>query len=309
MWSRLKIEDIFHVDAGRLGTNLVRWGFGLLSGGSKLAPRIKSLVNSAPLRRLLERELATVDGEIVGIERNIEAGLLRALALTTINYNTGQTVTWIQGCDIGTWERPQRRARQVRMTIDHVMASSALPLLFPAVRLGDHWHGDGGIRLAAPLSPAIHLGADRLLIISTRRQPTFDQADISDLAGYPPPEQIFGKLVNAVFLDIIDQDVARLERINSLIAKVPPDQRGDFRLLDSHVVRPSEDLGRLAADCEPNLPQPFKFLTRGLGTKETDSPDSLSMLMFQHDYVKKLIDIGERDAEAQADALAPFFQD
>lgn len=297
IWSELEVEDVFRVDARTLSTNFARWIGQLVSGGSRIAPKVRGLVDTSPLDSLLRRMLKTVDGEIIGIQRNLDRGHLLALALTTISYNTGQTLTWVEGSDISTWERPMRQSRQIRMTVDHVMASAALPLLFPAIQLGSQWHGDGGIRLSAPLSPAIHLGARRILVVSTRYQSSAQEAAQSTITGYPPPAQILGKLLNSVFLDLIDQDVSRLNRVNELIERLPEEERSPFQLIETLVLRPSEDLGRLAGQFEPKLPRAFRFLTRSLGTRETSSPDFLSMLMFQPDYLRRLIAIGERDAE------------
>lgn len=307
IWSVLRVSDVLDVDALRLARTVVRWGGRLVSGGGALAPKVQGLVDTAPLRRLLQRVVATVDGEIVGIDRNLQSSALRAIALLTINYSTGQTVAWVQGGEIQTWERPNRRSRRARLTIDHVMASSALPLVFPAIRIGEAWHGDGGIRLSAPLSPAIHLGARRILVISPRYQPTRAEADIPTISGYPPPAQILGKMMNSIFLDLVDQDASRLKRINELIVKVPEEERGSFRPINALVLRPSEDLAKLSAQYEPDLPKGFRFLTRSLGTRETSSPDFLSMLMFQPDYLQRLIAIGERDAEERRDEIAALF--
>ena len=183
-----------------------------------------------------------------------------------------------------------------------MLASSALPLLFPATSVGGLWYGDGGVRLTAPLAPAIHLGADRLLTISTR----FAGRDAAPTAipdgerGYPPPAQIAGNLLNAIFLDLVDQDALHLERINRLVAALPPERRLGLRNVEQAIVRPSEDLGALANDFEAELPRGLRFLTRGLGTRETRSNDFLSLLMFQQDYVEHLIATGERDGERQA---------
>lgn len=304
IWSALTVGDIFDVDSASLSANFLRWIGRLTSGGSAMAPKVRGIMDTEPLRRLLYRVLVTVDDEVVGIRRNLEAGRLESIALTTIDYGTGQTITWVEGSDIQTWERPSRRSQQARLTVDHIMASSALPLLFPAIRLAGSWHGDGGIRLSAPLSPAIHLGASRILVISTRYQQTQEEADRTSIVGYPPPAQILGKLLNSVFLDLVDQDIVRMQMMNRLIERLPPDERDGFRILESAVLRPSLDLGRLAAHYEPELPGTFRFLTRSLGTRETSSPDFLSLLMFERDYLQRLIEIGERDAEEKADEIA-----
>jgi NTE family protein len=304
IWSRLEVDEVFRVDPWSLGQRAARAAARLVSGGARVGPGIRGMVDTAPLDRLLARVLATEGREVVGIGRNLAAGRLRALALTTLDYSTGQTITWVEGCDIEDWERPNRRSVACRITIDHVMASAALPLFFPAVRLGRDWHGDGGIRLAAPLSPAVHLGAGRILAISTRYPRTHAEAERSAVAGYPPPAQILGALLNAVFLDVMDQDVVRLERFNRLLERLPEEERGGLRPIDCLVLRPSQDLGRLAAGYEPRLPKVFRFLTRGLGTRETESPDFLSLILFQPDYLTRLIEIGEADAEARLGEIA-----
>lgn len=303
LWSDLTLDQVFCVDSGRLGLNLLRWATRLISGGSRLAPRTRGLVDTAPLASFLRRHLPHRNGEIVGIRENLERGRLDAFALTTLDYGTGRTVTWCEGRSIATWERPNRISRETRICIDHVLASAALPLLFPAVKLDGSWYGDGGIRLAAPLSPALHLGAESVLALSTRYGRSAAEAAEPSVRGYPPPAQVFGTMLNAVFLDLLDQDAERLERFNRLLAKLPPEDRDGMRPVDLLTVRPSSDLGRLAGEHEIQLPGAFRFLTRGLGTRETRSPDALSLLMFEPGYLRRLIEIGEADAEAQRDGL------
>src|SRR6185503_17538395 len=183
-------------------------------------------------------------------------------------------------------------------------ASAALPLLFPAVRIGSSWYGDGGVRLLAPLAPAIHLGADRILAVSTRYRRTQLEAEQPAVRGYPPPAQVIGTVLNAVFLDQVEQDAQGLKRINRLLAKLPPEQHGALRPIDLHILQPSEDLGKLAAEYQDALPQGLRFLTRGLGSHETRSADFLSLLLFHPDYLQRLIAVGERDAEAAHVRLA-----
>jgi NTE family protein len=304
LWSRLTPDHIFRVGSGSLLRNVASWGLRLVSGGARIMPKVRGLVNTAPLDELLRSALRVNEaGEITTIAENLEDDKLRAVALTTLDYATGRTITWVQGCDIQNWERPHRRSATTRLTVDHVMASASLPLFFPAVRVGGHWHGDGGIRLSAPLSPALHLGARRILVVSTRYGRTQEEADVPATEGYPPPAQILGHLLNAVFLDVIDQDIARLERLNRLLEAVPPERRNGLHPVEMKVIRPSRDLGMLAADHEVTLPRAFRFLTRSLGTRETRSPDFLSIVMFQPEYLKELIEIGERDGEKHLDEL------
>ncbi len=215
-------------------------------------------------------------------------------------------MTWVEGRSIGEWERAHRKSKRVRLCVNHVMASAALPMVFPAVEVGGTWYGDGGMRLSAPLSPAVHLGAQRILAISTRYARTRGEADQPVVAGYPPPATVAGVLLNAIFLDLLDADALRLERINQLVAKVPPENRGDLRPVRLLVLRPSRDLGKLANEFESDLPFAFRTLTRGLGTRETHSNDLLSLLMFQPDYLQALLELGEADAEKEAGRLHAF---
>lgn len=201
------------------------------------------------------------------------------------------------------WERPRRRSRVCEVRLEHVMASAALPFLFPAEKLSDGWYGDGGIRLTTPLSPAIHLGANRILAVSTRYGRSEAEADEPAISGYPPLAQVGGVLLNAVFLDALDGDALRLQRINALLAGDP---RNDLRPVDLWITRPSTDLGRLATLHEHQTPGALRFFTRGTGTKETRSNDLLSMILFEHEYLRALLDVGERDAQAQADELVRF---
>ena len=306
LWRSLSPDQVFRVDAPTLFANFLRWGLRLVSGGTGVETQTRGLVDTAPLRTFLTRALVPQDGVLAGIDHNIARGSLRAVALSTTDYGTGQSIVWMQGRNIEEWERPKRRSVSTRLTVEHVMGSSALPFFFPAVRLEDSWHGDGGVRLTAPLSPALHLGAHKILAVSTRYDRTQEEANHPLIRGYPPPAQVLSILYNAIFLDLIDQDVLRLERMNFVLRKLPREQRGGMRVVNILVLRPSRDLGKLSRDYEPLLPGVFRFLTRGLGTRETASPDILSLLMFQADYLGRLIELGEADAEARADEIDRF---
>ncbi len=309
VWLDLTPDHVFRDDGLSLGGMVVRWLLNLASGGLRYRPQVRGLVDTSPLGSHLGRVLgaeAANGRTLPGIADNVARGRLDAVAVTTVEWSTGHTVTWVQGRDIKTWERPKRRSERALLTLDHVLASASLPLIFPAVRIGNAWHGDGGVRLTSPLSPALHLGCDRLIAVSTRHEPThLTSAD----PVYPPPAQFAGVLLNAVFLDQLDQDANRLELVNGLLARMPESERGSFRLVDLVLLRPSEDLGRLATRFEPRLPKALRFMTRGLGTRDTKSPDLLSLLMFQPDYIRAMIEVGERDAEARHAEIAALVGD
>jgi len=308
LWSNLGVDKVFRTDLRSLRSHVMRWGRQLLSGGVGGEPRVRGLLDTQPLREYLTDTMHAIDGELTGIRYNLKTGRLKAAALSTTNYSTGQSILWVQGEGVREWERPNRRSRITTLTVDHVMASSALPIVFPAVRIGQHWYGDGGIRLAAPLSPALHLGAKRILAISTRRARTFREADEPTVSGYPPPVQVAGTLMNSVFLDLLDEDGLRLDRFNQLLSRLEPESRMGMRIVRRVTIRPSVDLGKLANKYEPQLPRAFRFMTRGLGTRDTKAPDFLSLIMFQSDYLAELIRVGEADAEAREAELAALLE-
>jgi NTE family protein len=311
IWRGIRIDRVFRVDLRDLASRGVRWGGRLLAGGKYPLRPARSMVDTGPLRELLDSMLDAVDGELVGIAKSLDAGWLRAVALTASSYTTGQSVTWVQAgehCGIQTWERPQRTSVACPLRVDHVLASSSLPFFFPAVAVDGAWYGDGGIRLTSPLSPAVHLGARRIIAVSTRFARTRELALGAAPPSYPPPAQVGSVLYNAIFLDQLDADAFSLQQINRLIARLPDAERDGLRNIDLLMLRPSVDLGRLANDYEPELPRAFRFLTRGLGTRETRSNDMLSLVMFQSDYASRLIQLGEEDAIRRLPDIRRFLE-
>lgn len=308
LWMKLSPDQVFEVRALPLVKNMLRWGFSLVAGGMARRQPTRGLVDTDPLRQFLAKALDHAPDEpLEGIQRNIDSGKLIAVALAATRYATGQSVTWVQGREVDLWTRPQRHAVKTHITVDHIMASSALPLLFPAVSVGDEWFGDGGVRLTAPLSPALHLGASRILTISTRYARSVEEASKASAEGYPSPAQVLGTLYNAIFLDLIDEDILRLNMVNGLLARLPKEQHGKMRRIENLVIRPSEDLGKIARKFEPRLPGFFRYLTRGLGTRSGRSYDMVSLILFQEDYIRHLIELGEADAARESERIGAFF--
>lgn len=298
-WKDIRTAHVFESESSmQLLLSLLRRG--------ETAEGFQSVVETEPLRSYLRERLRAPDGRLAGVEQNLRAGWLKAFAVVTTSYTTGQTVTWVQGRGFDGWERPSRVGVRARLTVEHVMASTALPLLFPAVQVGSAWYGDGGVRLAAPLAPAVHLGADRILAISTRYHRNRSEADVPEIAGYPPVAQIASQLMKAVFLDALDQDAHQLHRINELLTRMPPWRRGRLRPIDLLLLRPSRDIGRLSGAYEHDLTGALNLLARVLGSRGTRSPDWLSMLLFDSDYVGHLIELGYEDARRQRQRIADF---
>ena len=189
------------------------------------------------------------------------------------------------------------------------MASAAIPLLFPAIKVGQQYYGDGSFRSTAPFGPAIQLGADRIFAISARYARSVPEARQPDVVGYPPAARVLGLLLNSVFLDTLDWDAANLSRINHLVDQLPvgAETRG-LRHVDLHILRPSRDIGLIATEFEDRLPRALRFLVRGLGSSGSKSADLLSYLLFESAYISELIELGKHDAEEDWDAIAPFLE-
>ncbi len=305
-WRNLTIDQVYDADAWSLAKRALHWGAHLLMGGVSAALAPKALVDTEPLRKLLQKGLASPDRGITGIRENIRRRNLKALAITATNYTTGQAVTWVQGGNIEMWERPHRHSVMTEITVEQIMASTALPIFFPAVRVGDSWYGDGGIRQYAPLSPSLHLGAKCIIAVSTRHKPSLAEASRAVNRGYPSVAQILDVLMNAIFVDLLDQDLLGLERVNRLLENQSLREASNVRLVKAFTLRPSVDLAKVAAKYEPNLPRSFRLLTRRLGTYKTGSYEWLSMILFDPNYIRAIMDIGEADAHARQGEIEAF---
>ena len=305
-WERITSEQVFRADWSAIATSMLRWFSRLLGGGTQLATGVRSLVETAPLRAFLAAALCPDGGRLRGVAENIRQGRLDAVAIITTNYATGISTSWVESREIASWLRPGRCGLPTELTLDHVMASCALPLFFPAVRLANAWHGDGGIRLMAPFSPAIHLGAQRILAFSVRPARPHFEADPLLPLPYPSPASVIGLLLDVMFLDAIEQDEVHLHRVNALARTRDTITEGSLRRVELLVVRPSVDLAPLARKYESELPRAFRFATRGLGTRDAAQAELLATLMFSPGYIREIMALGARDAEAYHRDIAVF---
>jgi NTE family protein len=308
LWAGLRMEHVVRAATLEMLGNVARWSAQLLSGGIQPLTQAQGLLDTAPLRSLLQRALDAPSGPLAGVARNLSSGRLDALAVTTTSYETGQAVTFAQqppGPAV-TWNRPQRVGRSALIGIDHVLASAAIPILFPAVQIEGTWHGDGSVRDTAPLSPALHLGAERILVVSTVRGPLGQGEPTATQSAYPSLARIVGVTLNSILYGHMESDAAQMRRFTELARACPGAHTAGLRPVDVFVIRPSLDLGEIAAELEQELPRAIRYLTRGLGTRERNSADLLSALLFEAKYTGRLIECGEHDAEQQLDELLDF---
>jgi NTE family protein len=305
LWANLTIDQVFRTKFGSLGTQMFRSMIRFAAGRIRRLPPMREMVDTAPLRALLNRELASPDGVLGGIEANLRSGRLSSVGITTTKYPTGKSTTWAQGLDVEPWQRADRRGVPTTLTVEHIMASSALPLVFPAAQLEDGWYGDGGIRLTAPLSSAVNLGADRIIAISTLSEPARIETT-APFDNYPTPASILGVLLASVFLDMLDTDAVKMLELNQLIADNPRSKEFGLRPIDVLVIRPSEDLGNLAHEFESELPSAMRRVFQALGSKQSNRSDVLATLLFQPRYLRRVMEIGEKDGLQRRDELAAF---
>jgi NTE family protein len=309
IWQNLRIDDVCRVDAVDF-SSITRWAFTRLCGRACKRARRASVAGTEPLRRLLTQTLnAAPDGTFSRIADNLQAGVVRSVALTASSYGTGHSVTWVQRhghFSALTGDGGHSQPIDGSLRVDHVMASGALPFVFPAVEIDGGWYGDGGMRLTAPLSPAIHLGARRIIAVSTRYSGADAEIRHTAVNAHPAPTQVAGTLLNAVFLDMLDADASRIQQVNALIERLPAARGAGLHHVETLVLRPSQDLGRLANEFEADLPRGLRFFVHGLRGREARSNDLLSLLMFQRDYMTRLIELGEADARARALEIAAF---
>lgn len=252
-------------------------------------PGAHGLFDMSPLRDVLG---ATID--LAGIDANLRAGRLRAAALSATSLTSGETVTFVETREaMVPWNRVHRRAVLTRLTFDHVLASAAIPLVFPAVRVGGDWFGDGGVRQTAPLAPAVHLGARGVVAIAAG---VSDPAP-SPAAGYPGAAQVLGILFNAIFLDNLEADAERLARVNRLLTALPPGAAAPeaLRPIALLVLKPSRDLGVMARDFHARHALAVRIALRALGARREGAAEFLSYMFFEPAYTGAVADLGYED--------------
>jgi NTE family protein len=299
LWRALTPGGVYRTHGARLAAIGARWIRDLTTSGLFGENTINYLLDTAPLRCLLASALP-----LERVPLHVRSGALRGLAISATSYATGTGVTFFDGHPaIQPWVRSLRLGVREAITVDHVMASTAIPLFFPPVRIGDAFYGDGCLRVLAPVSPAIHLGADRVVAIGVRHKRSPAETATRQLTSRRsslPLAEIIGTLMNALFLDSLELDAERLARINQILGAMAPERQASqpLRMVPLLILRPSKDLGDLAEDEHVRLPRTLRFLLQGVGAR-TRGKDLLSYLAFEPVYVRRLMRLGYRDTIAR----------
>jgi NTE family protein len=264
-----------------------------------------SLLDNAPLRDMLAKSMP-----FDRIQQHIDAGALYAVCVTASGYTTGQSVSFFQGgSGLEGWERNQRIGAAVMLKLEYLLASAALPFIFPAVKVHREYFGDGSMRQIAPVSPALHLGADRVLIVGTGRQ-TIEEARARSNT-YPSLAQVAGHALNSIFLDTLMVDIERLERINRTVKLIPPERLAEsniqLRAVKVLFITPSQPLERIASRFIHELPRTVRFVLRPTGALNRAGSNLASYLLFEEPFCRALVDLGYRDTFARETEVREFF--
>lgn len=310
VWAGFRSHHVMRTDWPGLLAQAWRWWRTNLLGGS--GEMTTALLDNRPLRELLDQHM-----RFGCIEEALQAGLLRAVSVSAFDYHSSQSVYFYQSRSrITPWRRHRRIGVQTRLGLGHLMASAAIPLLFPPVLLNRRWYGDGAVRQQSPLSPALHLGASRVLVIGvTHRIGSGPAAGQPGPVIKPPPPpslaQLGGHLLHSTFIDNLETDLEQLERMNFLASYQPLGMRNTsegLRHVDVLVISPSEPLDVIAARHRNALPAGLRLFLRGSGATRSSGSDLLSYLLFEAEYCNELIELGRRDALARASDLRNFLR-
>jgi NTE family protein len=311
LWKNIRPQDIFDlgpVSVGKLGS---RWLTGTVLGGLKPeGTSVNHLLDTGPLRHLIESEV-----DFDALNKSIANGTPSGFAISTTNLYSGSSVVFHKSqAPVEEWVRTDRFSHPSEIISDHIMASSAIPMFFPPIKIGESWYADGCVRQTTPLSPAIHLGAKKIIAIGIRAPHAGEQMQMKAFAPGKNPTigQIAGVLMNAVFLDALESDVERLSRINQTLFHLDEQKREEFfhnlRPMPILMLRPSQDLGAMTAQMSKELPTMLRYLLKGIGVSGNEGLDLLSYLAFDKTYSVPLMNLGFQDTMVRKDEIKRFLE-
>lgn len=300
LWGDLSTGKVYNVGIFSMIKSSLRLIMELATADLSPEKTMRSLLDTTPLRALIQSEF-----QADAIEQNIRLGHLHSLAVKALSYSTGVSTTFFQsGEEINSWEYELRQGQKTQITVDHILASCAIPILFPPVKLGNEYYGDGSLRNYTPLGPAIKMGAERLVVVSVRRLGALTAPFGDNVA--PSPARILGILLNTILLDSIELDYERLVSVNDILKELPADAKTPLRPVDVCMLAPSKDLGEMAVKEAHRLPRTIRYLIRGLG-RTSEAADLISYLLFEPTYIRQLINLGYTDTMDKKESVKKVF--
>jgi NTE family protein len=302
LWRELRTGKVYRTDVATVTATALHWLSALTVGGFGRRNPL-SLLHNAPLTQLLRDRI-----DFSSIDRCLASGSLEAVAITASSYESGRAMTFFQGPPtLPDWQRARRDGLHCEITVEHVLASAALPVIFPPQKLGEEYFGDGSLRLTAPLSPAIHLGAERILVVGTRDRAKETAQAETRRSRMPTLGDIAGHMMDLLFNDNLSEDVERLRRINNTLSLIPPEKAAKIPLREVEVliVQPSKDIGDIAKRHVMDLPWTIRGLLRGAGAWGSGWRVP-SYLLFEPSFCGELIDLGYQDALMRRAEIAEF---
>jgi NTE family protein len=305
VWKNFRVHEVYRTDFVGVAYNSVRWVAGLVLssfGSDKL--NYVSLLDNAPLVELLERALPCEK-----IQESIDSGALYALSITASGYGSGHSVTFYQGAEeIQPWRRARRVGVRTQIEIHHLLASASIPFIFPAVHIHREHFGDGSMRQLSPISSALHLGADRILVVGMGHGGEESDSQRNKIDQYPSLAQIAGHALDSIFLDGMEIDLERLRRINNIVSLIPEEIRPhvNLRHVDALVISPRKPLEKIAERHLHGLPWTIRILLRAVGVMRKNGANLVSYLLFDKSYCRALIDLGYADAMSRKVEIIEF---
>lgn len=302
LWETISAAQIYKTNIFSIAWNAFRWLRGLTLGSLSARQRSLALLDTSPLRKLIEKEFRS---DL--IQKNIDQGILHGLAFTAISYTSGVSQVFFQGNEgIEPWKRFNRLGNRAKLGVNHVLASSSIPILFPPVSIDGHYYGDGGLRNHTPLSPGIKLGAEKLLVIGVKKRVEEIQ-ETGDEVNFPSVGRIVSLILNSVLLDSMEIDYERLLRINRTVNLVSDETQTPLRPIEVLMISPSQNIGMIAAEEAGKMPWLVRHLVAGLGTRKQTS-DLISYLLFEPSFTRRLVDLGYEDAKKQWDQIGALLE-
>jgi NTE family protein len=307
-WASITMEQVFKTSSLSMGLIALRWLKDRAIGSMQTHNHISYLLDTSPLFDFLRKNI-----DFEALNRNLKSDDIYGFSVISANYHTGQSTAFFSGDQkIKSWEALNRLSIRTEIQVEHVMASSAIPIFFPPIRVGEYFYGDGMVRLTSPLSPAIHMGAEKLLVIGIRG-PSSQSDNPDDPSDKISVGEVAGTILNGMFFDCLDSDIACMQKMNRILLTMSPEDRkaeadaGELRHIPLLSLNPSEEVA-VSNQCElSRLPLALIYMLRGLGVTEDKGRDLLSYLAFEPKYMKQLLELGYEDTLKKRAEVIEFF--